>query len=151
MKLNKKFLVLLACVTLLLTFTVGGTVAFLAAGSGPVVNQFTPTEVKTDIDEDFENKVKSRVVIENKGTIPVYVRVALIGNWVKKVDNVEVIVEPYTVPNFTLGKNWVKHTTDGYYYYTQAVAVGGTTSDLLDSDITAPIREDGSYLPESGL
>ena len=155
-KFHKKSLVLLVCVAMLLTFTVSGTVAFLADNSGSVTNTFTPVKVDTYIDET-ENGVsgvkvgeKSVIKVVNKsGTeyIPVYVRVALAGNWVKMVEGKEVIVAPATAAEmtFTLGSDWIKHT-DGFYYYTKVVNPGKSTSDLLGTPITGATKDDGSYL-----
>lgn len=53
-KLNKKIIALLISAALLLTFTVGGTVAYLVDASGPVENQFKPAAVDTEIDEEFD-------------------------------------------------------------------------------------------------
>lgn len=135
-----KLIVTLACLTMLLTIAVSSTVAFLLDDSGPVVNQFKPTSVTTDIDEKFENNIKSEVVINNTSEIPVYIRVAVIGNWVN--DEGEV-VDAWT-PNFTYPENWF--SADGFYYYKNQVAAGGSTSDLLESNITTATREDGATL-----
>ena len=40
-----------------------------------------------------------------------------------------------SVPTFTLGKDWIKGS-DGYYYYTKAVPVGGSTGNLLEKAMT---------------
>lgn len=138
MKIKKKILVLLASVTLLLTFAVSGTVAFLADGSGPVVNEFQPTTVTNKIEETFDGETKSAIVIRNTSSIPVYIRVAVIGSWMKDGK----VVDDWT-PEFTLGADWFQ--ADGLYYYKKQVAAGDVTSDLLGSDIT-PTTEDGKVL-----
>lgn len=138
-KFNMKSLVMLACVAMLLTFTVSGTVAFLAAGSDQVVNEFTPAKVTNEIDEgDFNHKTKDQIVIKNTSSIPVYIRVAVVGSWMK--DNK--VVDDWK-PEFALGADWFE--ADGLYYYKYQVAAGGETSDLLGSDITAT-TEDGKVL-----
>lgn len=134
MKLNKRSLVLLIAVTLLLTFTVSGTVAFLAAGTDPVTNVFTPVEVDTFIDEDVSVGSKSEIKVINKETdktIPVYVRVAVAGNWVDEAGN---IVAPWDDDAITISSAWQK--SGEYYYYTYVLPVGATTPNLLATAIT---------------
>lgn len=148
-KFNKKSLVLLVCVAMLLTFTVSGTVAFLADGSGPVTNVFTPVEVDTKIVETVTAGSKSSIQVQNNNqanNIPVYVRVALAGYWVKLVDNKEVIVAPASQEEMTfdIGNKWIRGT-DGFYYYTEAVQPGAETLNLLGSPIKGT-KNDGSYL-----
>lgn len=137
-KFNMKSLVMLACITVLLTFAVSGTVAFLAAGSAPVINEFTPAKVTNEIEEGFDGETKSKIVIKNTSSIPVYIRVAVVGSWMK--DNK--VVDDWK-PEFALGTDWFE--ADGLYYYKYQVAAGGETSDLLGSDITAT-TEDGKVL-----
>ena len=139
MKINKKIIILLVSVTVLLTITVSGTVAFLADGTESVENKFTPTTVTTTTTEDFDNKTKSSVVINNTSNIPVYIRVAVIGSWMKDGK----VVDDWT-PTFTVGSDWFK-SSDGFYYYRNQVAADGSTSDLLGSNIEA-ITVDGKTL-----
>lgn len=137
-KFHKKSLVLLVCVAMLLTFTVSGTVAFLADNSGPVTNVFTPVEVDTKIveNEDFSTThiKKSIAVLNNPGAnhIPVYVRVAIVGYWVDSSGN---IVAPWNGSVAYNQTNW-ERGSDGYYYYKGELAVGVTTENLLASGET---------------
>ena len=148
-KINKKSLVLLICVTLLLTFTVSGTVAYLAAATDPVENVFTPAKVDTEIKETFESNSKTGIFIANKeDSIDAYVRVAIVANWVDANNN---IVAPWTGPirlntslptasdieNGVANGQWVAGD-DGYYYFTVPVKPGETTTNLLDASITQP-------------
>lgn len=142
MKRNKKFLLGAVLVVLLLTFAVGGTLAYLVTQTDSVVNTFTPANVDTEIDETFVNNVKSSIKVENKGNIPVYVRVALVGNWCDSNGNV---VEPWNGSVTINSSDWIEGN-DGYYYYTRPLAASATTSNLLRSSITASAREDGAHL-----
>lgn len=130
-KMTLKTILTLAALVLLLTFTVSGTLAYIATGTGPVENVFQPVTVSTEIDEGFDKETKSSVVIKNTGDIPVFIRVAVVGNWCNDANEV---VEKWT-PSFTPGTDWFQK--GGYYYYSKAVAPTGKTSDLLGSDITA--------------
>lgn len=142
-KLNKKTILLIALAVIMLA-SVGGTLAYLIDSTESVTNTFTPSTVTTEIVETFENNVKSSVQVKNTGDVDVYVRVAIVANWVKD----GVVVEPATV-SFTVGANWDHRNgtdEDGYYYYTKKVATGASTDDLLGSDITEPNRDDGADL-----
>lgn len=127
-KLNKKSLVLLVCVALLLTCAVGSTVAYLKDKTDSITNTFTPAEVTTEIVEGFDEDVKSNVGVKNTGTVPVYVRVAVIGNWCDENGNV---VAPWTDNISYNTTNWKK--VDGYYYYMGVLNAGASTPNLFDS------------------
>lgn len=148
-KFNKKSLALLIAAALLLTIAVSGTVAYLVDSTGSLVNTFTPTEVGTTITDDVTTGEKKTIIINNPSgdkKIAVYVRVAIVGNWVKKVNGTEMIVSPATDAelSFTPGEDWEK--SGNYYYYTKAVKPGASTTDLLQSSIKATTKADGSYL-----
>lgn len=110
-----------------------------------------PDEVKVNVDDDVDaaQKIKSGLKIKNTGLSPIYVRVAIIGNW--KNETTEQIVadwrnsgnsetddgefdwngsglkvEPYN--NTTPVRNWLKGS-DGFYYYTQELARGESVPD----------------------
>lgn len=145
-KLNKKPLILLICAALLLTFTVSGTVAYLVDASGSVENQFKPATVDTEITEEVESGTKRVIKITNtQDSIDVYVRVAIIGNWVITENNVDTVVGAWSpVEDQYNSTDWF---TDGsYFYYEYVVAPGGSTSDLLATDINAETRADGAHL-----
>ena len=141
-KFSKKSLMLLIAVTLLLTCTVSGTVAFLTVGSGPVTNTFTPVQVDTKIVENVQEvngiQTKSSIQVLNKNlstNIPAYVRVAIYGNW---VDAAGRIIAPWSGMSSYNTEHWTK--VGNYYYYNGELAVGATTENLLAAD--APIREE---------
>lgn len=136
MKLNKKSLVLLVCVTLLLTFAVSGTVAFLADNSGPVVNEFTPVNVTPTVNESFSGTVKSNVKIGNTGNINAYIRAMVIITWQNEAGNVLPMLPVATgnSPDYSITwgtSGWDRETTDGFYYHTAPVAPSGETSVLI--------------------
>lgn len=118
---------------LVLGLSVGGTLAYLVTNSGPVTNTFTPGEVKTEIKEPgWDGTVKENVTIKNTGDVAVYIRAAIVANWVDADGN---IIAPATkgtdYTNFNSDNGWVER--DGYYYWTSSVAVGGSTGNLIDS------------------
>lgn len=135
-KLHKKSLVLLIALALLLTCVVSGTVAYLSVGSGPVTNTFTPVQVDTKIVETLQNingvQKKSGIQVLNKNletNIPVYVRVAVYGNWVDANGH---IIAPWSGLSKYNEEKWTKE--GNYYYYKDVLAVGETTENLLAAD-----------------
>lgn len=121
---------LIIALALILILAVGGTVAYIFTQTGPVINTFTPTEAKITVDEETNSNQKTSITVVNNSTgVPVYIRVALVANMIDEDGNV---TGAASVPNFTPGDNWIEGS-DGYYYYTEPVPVGGSTGNLLQS------------------
>lgn len=136
--LNKLQLLILSLLVVT-TVTVGGTVAYLTTKTEPVTNTFTPSKVTGEVTEEFDGTVKKNIQVENTGDIAVYVRVKLVTYRVNK-DN-QHIGGVATIPDFTLGTDWVKRGE--YYYYTKPVEPGKSSSSLTDaSGITLRKYED---------
>lgn len=132
-KMNKKLLVMLAAVTLLLTFAVSGTVAYLADATGGVVNTFQPASVQPQINETFQGNVKSDVTITNIGKSDGYFRVAIVATWRDAQGNIYPEM-PKAGEDYTIELNLDKWTADGgFYYYNEAIAPGGTSTVLIKS------------------
>ena len=128
----KRSLVLVASVLVLLLAVAGGTMAWLIANTGPVVNSFTPAHVSCEVTENFDGAIKRNVNVTNTGDIDAYIRVKLVTYRVNAQGRH--IGGPATIPPFTPGANWVEH--DGYYYYTKPVAPGQTPETNLIDTIT---------------
>ena len=123
---------LIIALALILVLAVGGTVAYIFTQTDPVINTFTPTEAKITVDEETNSNQKTSITVVNNSTgVPVYIRVALVANMIDKDENV---TGAASVPTFTLGDNWLEGS-DGYYYYTKAVPVDGSTGNLLQSSM----------------
>lgn len=132
---TKKSILLAVLVVVLLTFSVSGTIAWLTTSTKPIENTFTPATVDTQIIEGFNGTAKSSITVFNKKVdtnVPVYVRVALVANWVKDGK----IVAPANITVDHDENNWTK--SGEYYYYNSKLAVGATTPNLLAEDITQP-------------
>lgn len=134
---SKRGLTALVALALILCCAVGGTVAWLATATGPVTNTFTPAKVETEIGEDVTTDVKKDVVVKNKGDIPVFVRAAIIVNWVKGENEIypeaPVAGTDYEI-NLNTGSGstrWVK--SGNYYYYNSTVPAGGSTGNLINT------------------
>lgn len=151
---SKRGLTALVALALILCCAVGGTVAWLATATGPVTNTFTPAKVETEIEEKTDDGVKENVRIHNKGDIPVYVRAAIIVNWVDKDGNIYP-QKPEKVTDYTIeiGDKWEE--SNGFYYYESVVGVKnpqnpdatGVTEALIVRCV--PVKDnapDGYYL-----
>lgn len=138
----KRSLVLVVSVLVLLLAVAGGTLAWLTANTGPVVNTFDPAHVSCEVTETFDGTTKSNVNVTNNGDIDAYIRVKLVTYRVNAQN--QHIGGTATIPDFTPGTNWVEH--DGYYYYTRPVAPGQTPETNLIDTITLS----SSYIDADG-
>ena len=141
----KRSIVLVVSVLVLLLAVAGGTLAWLTANTGPVVNTFTPAHVTCQVDETFDGTTKSDVKVKNAGDIPAYIRAYIVVTWKDAAGNVygqkPVKDTDYTI---TMGSNgWTQK--DGYWYCTAAVASGGFTPVLIDSCTSNNSAPDDSY------
>ena len=127
---GKKALILMVSLVAILTVSVGGVLAWLATSSGEVKNTFAPGDTEIEIEEKFENNVKSDVYVTNKGNIPVYIRANLVFTWKDSAGN---IIEKPADATLTVDHgngDWVKGS-DGFWYYTKPVAVKGSTTNII--------------------
>lgn len=132
-----------------------------------------PDEVKVNVDDDVDkestHRVKSDLEITNTGIAPIYVRVAMIGNWVDQ-DKGDIVADwrntgdaatddgtfiwisgepqaPNGKNNYT--RNWVKH--DGFYYYMKEIARGASIPDADLLFETYTLKEDNAPVPGANL
>ena len=119
---------------LLLALAIGGTLAWLSTKDAPIQNKFLPTKVTCEVMETFNGStgVKSNVNVKNTGTINAFIRVKLVTY--RTNDQGQHIGGTASLPNFTLGKGWVKY--GDYYYYTLPVAPKEKPEADLISSIT---------------
>lgn len=123
---------------MLLALAIGGTVAWLSTEDTPITNTFTPSKVACEVQEEFNSStgVKTNVNVKNTGDIDAFIRVKLVtyrtNNEGKHIGGTA------DLPEFTLGKGWVKH--DGYYYYTKPVEPNQAPDDALIGSI--PLTKD---------
>ena len=137
---GKKALILMVSLVAILAVSVGGVLAWLATSSKDVTNTFVPGKTDIEIEEKFENNVKSDVKVTNKGNIPVYIRANLVFTWKDSAGNI--IEKPAADADWDIdfGKgDWVEGS-DGFWYYTKPVAAdGGKTTNLINkATITFP-------------
>lgn len=151
MKLNKKKIVLLVSLALLL-IGVGSTLAYLFDVTNPVINEFTPSEVTCDVVETVDNDVKTNVMIHNTGNTDAFIRAAIVVNWANGNGDVygkTPVQSTDYVMELDLQNGWTAGN-DGFYYWTKPVAAN---DDANDNDLTGVlIKEvklaDGKVAPE---
>lgn len=144
---NRKSMLVIACIALVMTITVGGTLAYLIATDGPVTNTFEPRKVTCAVSETFDGSSKNYVAITNTGDTDAYIRATIVGNWVK--DNK--IVAPWTLNEETRqdftdlpGAGWAEN--GGYYYYQASVPAGTNTGYLFTSYTPDAAPVEGAHL-----
>lgn len=137
---NRKAITILASLVLILGLAVGGTLAFLTTETPEVVNQFTPSQVTVEVEEEFDGTNKTGVNVTNTSDISVYVRIQLVTYRVN--EDGDRIGGTAEIPAFTLGNGWILGS-DGIYYYTSPVAAGAQpTADLTGSAIVLQSYDD---------
>ena len=134
-KFNKKTIVLLVSLVLVLSVSVGATLAFLLHTSGSLKNTFTPSSVTTDVDEEITVNGKEDVTVKNTGNTDAFIRAAVVVTWQNSAGDVygqkPVAGTDYTI-DFDFTNGWVEGK-DGFYYYTSPVAPGESTDVLIES------------------
>ena len=128
----RKSLSAMAALILIICLAVGGTVAFIVTQTQAVKNTFTPSDVKVDIQEDFDGRVKKNVNVKNTGDTDAYIRVKLVTYMADSEDNP--IAKNASIPPFDPGSDWFYCESDDTYYYGKPVAPNGKTSDLIGND-----------------
>lgn len=141
--MKKKSFLILATMVLLLTFAVGGTIAYLVTSTNPVVNTFTPGKVTCAVVEgaftDGTSKTKTDVKIQNTGNTTAWIRAMVVANWYEGGR----IVAPATV-SFTPESGWEK--IGNYYYWNSTVAAGGFTGELIPTCTAGTAPVPGAHL-----
>lgn len=149
---------LLVSLLLLLTVTIGGTLAFLLDSSDPITNVFTPSKVTTEVEEEFDGKVKKNVKIQNTGDTEAWIRAAVVITWQDKDSNVygqapkpcetancdhancgcDYVITWNIAEQTNPAGQWVL-AADGFYYWNRPVAGGASTGFLIEE--CKPLRE----------
>nr|MBR4281553.1 SipW-dependent-type signal peptide-containing protein [Clostridia bacterium] len=154
---KRKILLLAALLSMVAILGVGGTLAYFTADDA-ATNTFTVGNVKIDLTEPnwastgsgdapevYPGEALAKdPTIKNIGKNPCFVRVKVEGLDVLGTSDDMLIHVRTNYVKDALGENWVLHT-DGYYYYTEVLAVGASTSPVFDSIVipTALTNGDG--------
>ena len=82
MKISKKLLIILICSAVAVCITTGSTLAYIFAKTDNRENKFEPVFVSCNVEESFDGKTKSNVIIRNTGDIEAYIRATFVVMWV---------------------------------------------------------------------
>ena len=88
LKSKTKLITLLVSLLMIGAATINSTVAFLFTQDGPVVNEFNPSQVRTEVTETISGNVKSDVKIANTGDTTAWIRAAVVVTWQNEAGNV---------------------------------------------------------------
>ena len=112
----------------------GTTAAYLLDETTPLQNSFDPVFVECEVEEVFDKTTKSNVTIKNTGEIDAYIRAVFVVTWVASDGSIYSTAPARGVDyELVLGASGWEVGSDGFYYYTSAVAPGASTSTLIDS------------------
>jgi len=150
--IHKKTLWLLVSLALLLTVTVGGTIAFLVQETGELENEFELEEISTAVVNNA-----GAVSIQNTGDHrAAYIRAKVIANWVKEEDGAPTaavygsapeagVDKDYSFDFFDPENKWVEYPADsGTFYYCEPVQAKASTS-VLFSGLTVRAEAPAGY------
>lgn len=150
---SKKSLTLLIALLMIFTVSVGSTLAFLITQTDPVVNTFTPGEITGKVEESFDGETKEnvKISISSDSDVSAYVRALVVVSWQDESGNVygkkPVLGTDYSMtpalPD-TLPAGWIADG-NGYYYYTEAIDPGNSTTNLISTCTQLQACENSKY------
>ncbi len=134
-KLSKKAIALISSLIIVISVTIGVTVAYLTAKTPPLENNFTPVAVSCVVENGDTGGGYSNVTVKNTGDVKAYARCVVIATWVNDSNGSVYATAPIQGVDFKLVKgsdSWVLGG-DGFYYYTVNVAPTTSTMALISS------------------
>lgn len=155
-----KTVIIVACIALVMAIGTIAVFAYLSGKSGPVTNTLNAdTDPSPAIVETFDGTVKKDVKVNvGKNDYTVYVRAAIVVNWVdangnvladapvsnlQNEDNYDYILDLNLATGNPAANQWSFGSPDGFYYYSSPVPSEGSTEVLIKSvkvnpDATVP-------------
>ena len=122
---GKKAVILLILTVALALGAVGGTLAFIVTYTHSLTNVFTPANLDISITGEK---------IKNTGDVPMYVRAAVVVNWVDEnaiVANAPKVGENYDYTiEFNTDGGWFQ-ASDGFWYYKDPLPAGDSAPELI--------------------
>lgn len=124
----KKLIVAILSIIIVLS-CVSGTIAFLVDKTESVVNEFIPTVVDVEVEEEFDGENKENIKVKNIGTASAYVRIRLVSVWYNSNNQTVAKDSWFSDTGLELGDNWFK--SGDYYYYKNPVLATELTETAL--------------------
>lgn len=136
----KKVSATLVYLVLTALLVIGGTVAYIIVSTGETKNEFTPGKVACEVQETFENNVKSDVFIKNTGNTEAFIRAYINVRWEADGSTAEAQIISAAQPaagsdyELVIAENgaWFKGS-DGFYYHKAPVDPLASTEKLIES------------------
>lgn len=146
-KLSKKAITVIASVLILISVSVGATVAYLIAKTPSIENSLQTATVSCAVQGDTSAELKSNITIKNTGNTSAYLRAKILVVW--ESDNGVVGANmPVAGTDYTLtvgSTNWLLGS-DGYYYYRSSVAPDSASETLISATTLLSERPEGYSL-----
>lgn len=139
---GKKSVAVITAVSLLLALAVGGTVAYIAAQSVLIKNQFQPAQVSCEVQTSLTS---DKISVKNTSDVSAYIRAAIVVNWMDKDDVKGPVygLPPVEGTDYKLTLNTVdtKDTVGwkkigDFYYWTEPVSADTVIGTALVENIT---------------
>lgn len=124
---GKRAVLPLILVLLILSASVGGTLAYIIAQTGKVENSFTPGSVTCQVAEN-----NGTFTVQNTGNVPAYLRAMVVVNWVKTVNGQTYVygTKP-AASDYTITYDENKWTKVGDIYYYNDVVSPADNADTV--------------------
>lgn len=146
-KLSKKAIAVIVSVLILISVSVGATVAYLIAKTPSIENSLQTATVSCAVQGDTSAELKSNITIKNTGNTSAYLRAKILVVW--QADNGVVSANmPVAGTDYTLtvgSTNWLLGS-DGYYYYRSSVAPDSASETLISATTLLSERPEGYSL-----
>lgn len=146
--MKKPIIRILLSVLLVAVVAVGGTLAYLVANDSPLLNTFSLMKIDTEVEEPegSDSATNKAPTVENTGTADVYVRAIA---YVVMVDEsgdeyADPMLAAHVTPQYNTSK-WRYNAGDGYYYYSDKLAAGGTTEPLFNGVTVTDMPTDKQF------
>lgn len=125
---------------IILVLLCGTTFALMFRQTQPLNNQLEAAFVTCTVVEGFDGEKKTSITIKNTGNIDAYLRVCLVSYWEDADGNI--LSKPSVMPELSKDNGWVAGSGNTYYY-SQPIAPGSSTPNLLAAPLVL-MEEDGS-------
>lgn len=156
---HKRIAVLIVCLILLLSVTIGGTLAYVFMKTPTVANTFTPAQVSCAVVETFESNIKQDVRVQNTGDAAAYIRLAVVVTWkyqdAKGIDHVYAqtpIEKVDYLIDYAEDTHWLQGD-DGFWYYCIPVPCAkdaARESETLTQTLIRSVRQLDSAIVPAG-